>query len=205
MAETADTADAVAGAPPGRRRRSDARRSVDAILGAARTVLGERPGASVEEIATAAGVSRQTVYAHFPSRDALVAALVEAARVGGLAELDAAGVDSAPPAGALAAFLDTGWGLLRRYPLLFDPALNRSVRADGSDPHAEVTERLERIIRRGQRGGDFDRGLSASWLAAAILELGHTAAAHAAAGRLTTADAQAVLLESALRLCGARR
>ena len=37
MAETLDTA------PPGRRRRADARRSIDAILSAARTVLGERP------------------------------------------------------------------------------------------------------------------------------------------------------------------
>src|SRR5690242_10758126 len=111
-------------APPTRRRRSDARRSVEAILGAARTVLGERPDASMEEIAGAAGLTRQTVYAHFPSRDALVAALVEAARVRGLAAVDAADLDAAPPVDALRSFLDISWQLLRDFPLLLDPAVN---------------------------------------------------------------------------------
>ena len=73
MVDTPDTA------TPPRSRRSDARRSIDAILNAARIVLGERSDASMEEIATAAGVTRQTVYAHFPSRDALIAALIHAA------------------------------------------------------------------------------------------------------------------------------
>lgn len=195
----ADTRD---GAPPTRRRRSDARRSIDAILNAARTLLGERPDTSMEDIATAAGVSRQTVYAHFPSRDGLVAALVEAARSEGLAAIDAAGLDTAPPTDALSRFLHISWQLLRRYPLLLDPAVNRIPRLDGSDPHLAVTDVLERLIRRGQRAGEFDRALPASWLAAAILELGHTAAEQVAAGRLTTGEATAVLLESSLRLCG---
>jgi AcrR family transcriptional regulator len=40
----------------------DAERSISAILDAASRVLGERPDASVEDIAKAAGISRQTVY-----------------------------------------------------------------------------------------------------------------------------------------------
>jgi AcrR family transcriptional regulator len=166
-------------------------------------VLGERPGASMEDIATTAGVTRQTVYAHFPSRDALIVALIEAARTEGLAAIDAARVDTAPAADALGQFLDISWQLLRRYPLLFDPALNRIPRLDGSDPHLAVTAQLEQLIRRGQRAGDFDRTLSASWVAAAILALGHAAAEHVAAGRLTTSKAAAMLLDSTLRLCGA--
>ncbi len=119
MADTLDTAP-----PP--RRRSDARRSIDAIIGAARTVLGERPDASMEEIAVAAGVTRQTVYAHFPSRDALIAALLHAAGTETLAAIDAARLDTAPPADALRQFLDIGWQLIRRYPFLLAPALTRS-------------------------------------------------------------------------------
>jgi AcrR family transcriptional regulator len=92
MADTLDTA------PPPRRRRADARRSIDAILNAARTVLGERPDASMEDIATTAGLTRQTVYAHFPSRDALIAALLHAAGAETLAAIDAAHLDAAPPA-----------------------------------------------------------------------------------------------------------
>jgi AcrR family transcriptional regulator len=197
MADTIDTA-----APP-RRRRSDARRSIDAIVGAARTVLGDRPDASMEDIAAAAGVARQTVYAHFPSRDALVAALIHAAGAEILAAIDATSLDTAPPADALRQFLDVCWEFLRRYPLLLDPALTRIHQADGDAVHDAATARLEQLIRRGQRGGDFDRTLSAAWLAAAILGLVHTATEQVAAGSLSTSEAAAVGLESTLRLCGA--
>jgi AcrR family transcriptional regulator len=197
MADTLDTA------RPARRRRSDARRSIDAIVNAARTVLGERPDASMEDIATAAGVTRQTVYAHFPSRDALVIALIDAAGAETLAAIDSACRDSASPTEALCQFLDIGWRLLRRYPLLLDPALTRIPRPDGNDPHHAVTARLARLIRQGQRTGDFDRSLPAAWLAAAVLGLGHTAAEQVAAGRLTTKKAAALFRESTLRLCGA--
>ena len=197
MADQLDTA------APARRRRSDARRSIDAILAAAGTVLGERPDASVEDIAAAAGVARQTVYAHFTSRDALIAALVEAARLQGLAELAAARLDLAPPTDAVRRILDIGWELLRRYPLLLEPAFNRVPRLDGSDPHRTVAEQLEEVVERGQQSGDFDRALPARWLAAAIIDLGHTAAEQVTAGHLTTDAARAVLVESALRLCRA--
>lgn len=187
-----------------RRRRSDARRSITAVLDAARTVLGERPDASMEDIAIAAGVTRQTVYAHFSSRDALIAALIESARTQGLAGLDAEALDTAPPTEALRRILDAGWDLVRRNPFLADPAFKRVPRADGADPHDVVGELLERIIRRGQDSGDFDRALPPGWLTVAILELGHTAAEQVTTGRLTITEASAALWHSALRLCGAR-
>ena len=197
MADTLDTA------PPGRRRRSDARRSIDAVLGAARTVLGERPDASMEDIATAAGVTRQTVYAHFPSRDALVDALIHAAGAETLAAIDAARLDTAPPADALRQFLDIGWQLIRHNPHLLGPALARSPQPGDPAAHQAATARLEQIIRRGQRAGDFDRTLPADWLAVAIVGLVRTAAEQVAAGRLTTSNAAALALDSTLRLCGA--
>ena len=51
-----------------RRRRSDAERSIAAIVGAAVEAFGRRSDVSMSEIATAAGVGRVTLYAHFPSR-----------------------------------------------------------------------------------------------------------------------------------------
>lgn len=189
-------------ATPARRRRSDARRSIDAIITAARVVLGERPDASMEDIATSAGVTRQTVYAHFPSRDALIAALIDAAAAEYLAALDAAGLDTAPPADALAQFLDIGWWFLRRYPLVLNPTASRIPRPSSNDPHDVVPTRLERLIRRGQSTSDFDPSLPAAWLATAILGLEHAAAAEVAAGHLTAREAAALCLESTLRLCG---
>jgi len=196
-------ADALDAAGLARRRRADARRSIDAILNAARTVLGERPDASMEDIATTAGVSRQTVYAHFPSRDALIAALLHALGAETLAAFDAAHLDTAPPADALRQFLDIGWQLIRGYPFLLGPALAQN--PDPGDPaaHQAGTAQLEQIIRRGQRAGDFDRTLPAGWLAVAIVGLVRTAAEQLAAGRLTTSKAAALALDSTLRLCGA--
>lgn len=164
-------------------------------------MLGERPDASMDDIAARAGVTRQTVYAHFPSRDALVAALVEAAAAEYTALLDAAGLDTDPPADALAQFLGPGWRFLDRFPLLLNASAARLPRPD-PDPHDVVPPRLERLIQRGQHTGDFDPSLPAAWLAAAVLGLQHTAAAEVATGRLTTHEAEALCLHSTLRLCG---
>lgn len=189
-------------ATPPRRPRSDARRSIDAILNAARVVLGERPDASMEDIAATAGVTRQTVYAHFPSRDALVTALVETAAAEYTALLDDADLDTAPPAEALVGFLAAGWLFVARYPLLLNAGANRVPRPE-TDPHDVVPPRLERVIQRGQQTGDFTSPLPAAWLTAAVFGLQHTAAAQLATGRLTADEAEAYCLESTLRLCGA--
>jgi len=194
MADTLDTA------KPARRRRSDARRSIDAILNAASTVLGERPDASMEDIATAAGVTRQTVYAHYPTRDALIAALLNAAGAETVAAMDAARLDTVPPPDALRQFLDIGWQLIRRNPHLLGPALAGNP-PGSTDPHHAGTARLEQIIRRGQRAGDFDRTLPATWLTAAVLGIAQAAAEQVAAGRLATSKAGTMLVDSALRLC----
>src|SRR3954468_1405487 len=66
-------------APGQRRRRSDADRSVQAILEAALEALAGDPDASMAEIARRAGVVRATIYAHFPARDALLDAVMEPA------------------------------------------------------------------------------------------------------------------------------
>ena len=183
------------------RRRSDARRSIDAILNAALTVFGDRPDASMEEIATTAGVTRQTVYAHFPSRDALIDALLQTVGAETLAAIESARLDTLPAVDALRLFLDISWELIRRYPFLLAPALTRTP-PGSSDPHGAAAAQLEELIRRGQRAGDFEPTLPASWLGDAILGLARIAAEQVAAGRLTTSKAAIVVLDSALRLCG---
>ena len=65
-----------AAARAGRGRRADARRNVEAILDAALVCLVHDPGASVGEIAQAAGVGRVTLYGHFKSRADLIDAVL---------------------------------------------------------------------------------------------------------------------------------
>src|SRR3954447_2757467 len=55
--------------------RADAARNVHRIVEVAARLLGSDPGAGMADVATAAGVSRATVYRHFPTREALIAAI----------------------------------------------------------------------------------------------------------------------------------
>ena len=70
--------------PPVRPRRADARRNREAILAAAQALF-ETDGiyASIDGIAAAAGVGNATLYRNFPTRDDLLAAVMEE-RIAGL-------------------------------------------------------------------------------------------------------------------------
>jgi serine phosphatase RsbU (regulator of sigma subunit) len=78
------------------RRRSDARRNRERILEAARRLVAQSPAATLADVAVAAGVSRSTLYRHFPGRAELMGALAEPARHDG-----AGGREEASPAGRL--------------------------------------------------------------------------------------------------------
>jgi AcrR family transcriptional regulator len=66
------------GEPTPRRRRADARRNVDALIEAARTVFATSGvDAPAKEITDLAGVGVGTLYRHFPQRSDLVKAVVE--------------------------------------------------------------------------------------------------------------------------------
>ncbi|MDW5592811.1 helix-turn-helix domain-containing protein [Conexibacter stalactiti] len=59
--------------PP--RPRSDARRNHDAVIAAALRLLSADPEATMREIADASGLTRTTVYRHFPAREELLRAI----------------------------------------------------------------------------------------------------------------------------------
>jgi len=69
--------------PRTRAPRRDATANREALLDAAREILNRDPEASLDTIASAAGLTRRAVYGHFPSRNTLLAELAErgAARV----------------------------------------------------------------------------------------------------------------------------
>ena len=181
-----------------RRQRADAQQSITAILRAAPEALNANPAASVEDIATAAGVTRQTVYAHFPSRDALIEAVTERATAEVAAAFDTAGLDEAPPPVALTRLLDTGWRVAARYPFLWHlPSVSTG---QDRDRHGPVLDQMLAIIERGQESGDFDRALSPGWLLTAALALGRAAEDEVKAGRMTIDQASHAVHHSYLRL-----
>src|SRR4051794_25854489 len=120
------------------RRRADARRSSSAVLDAAIELLGRRPEASMEEIAAAAGVVRQTVYAHYPSRRALLDAVTQRLTGEVAVALSAVDVDTGPAAAALRAWVEQGWRLLARYPVLLTPAIAAGGPGDEYERHLPI-------------------------------------------------------------------
>lgn len=85
--------------------RADARRNYDKILATARVVFTEHgTDASLDEIAKRAGVGPGTLYRHFPTRDALVDALMKE-----WTDRVAADADAAVATGAPAAQMLMGW------------------------------------------------------------------------------------------------
>jgi AcrR family transcriptional regulator len=183
-----------------RRQRSDARQSIAAVLDAAVQTLASRPDASMDEIARAAGVSRQTVYAHFPSRDALIDAVVQQGMAEFTSLLDDLDLDRAPPAQALTRLLDAGWQVAARYPFLWlQPAVDAGKDADR---HAPILDRMLDIVRRGQASGDFDASVPARWLLSASLALGRAAEDEVKAGRMTIEQAARAVHQGLLRLLG---
>lgn len=188
----------------GRRRRADAERSIAAILDAAVEVLSERPDASMEEIAKAAGVARQTVYAHYPSREELLVAVGERALAQAVAAYEAAEPEQGSPAEALDRLVGSWWETVARHARLLE-AMRGSSAEEVHEFHAPILERLERFVRRGRRAGDFDRELPPGWQLASVLALMHAAADEVAAGRMSTEEAEVALRRSVPRLFGIER
>ena len=181
-----------------RRQRSDARQSV--VLDAAIRTLAERPDASMDEIARAAGVSRQTVYAHFPSREVLIDTVTEQASAEFSALFDSLGLDQVPPPQALTRLLEVGWQVAGRYPFLWwQPAVSSD---KDEERHGPILERMVDIVRRGQASGDFDASVPAQWLMSAILALGRVTEDEVKAGRMTLDQATNAIQQGVLRLLG---
>lgn len=187
------------------RRRADAERNIAAILDAAVALLAERPEASMGEIAKAAGVARQTVYAHYASREQLLRAVAERALARATEAIDAARPEEGPPAEALNRLVLAWWEAVEPHARVLD-ALHPAFAGDEElhHFHAPILGRVERLARRGRQSGDFDSELSPRWLATAFLGLMHAAAEEVAAGRLDAKAAERALRRAVPRVFGVR-
>ncbi|MGY0018768.1 TetR/AcrR family transcriptional regulator [Streptomyces sp. cg35] len=143
--------------------RADANRR--RILDVALAELLRDPEASMDQIARAAGVVRRTVYGHFPSRDALVGALVDDAAQA-VAEAHRAGREGiTEPAEAVARSILAIWPIADRYRLLVSLA-QRSMTMEGIRAAlAPVREICVALIQQGLDQGQFTSPLPAQALA----------------------------------------
>ena len=166
------------------------------MLDAAIRLLSGRPDAGMAAIAAAAGVTRQTVYAHFGTRDALLEAVAARLTQEAMAAMDAAEVEEGPALGALLRLQDIGWRLFTQNPVL-NQIDTTDTQADWAR-HEPVVARLTRLIEKGQAAGEFDPDPPAVWLVAAVMALGHSAGDGVAAGHMTVTEARACLRTATL-------
>ncbi|MDJ0333735.1 helix-turn-helix domain-containing protein [Salinibacterium sp. G-O1] len=162
--------------------RSDSIRNRVAIVDAALHALSETPFASMADIAGAAGVSRGTLYGHFPSRRALVLAASGCAAIA-LKEVFTHLDPALAPQDALGALVATSWRELGYFTGILVAAQ--------VDLRAEELERLRNvpmsgivsILERGRDAGAFRSDQDVGWQVACILAVMHVGAMRIAAGR----------------------
>jgi AcrR family transcriptional regulator len=185
-----------------KRRRADAERSVAAILDAALEALASDPDSSMSEIARRAGVVRATIYVHFPTRDALLDAVMEHA----VAEVAEATRDAEPQRGepkeALERVLRATWRELDRFHALLAINTTRLSAQELHRRHLPVLTQFAPLIERGQKEGVFRSDLPVSWHLAVIRAIVHTASNEIQAGRIGESDAETAMISTVMAAIG---
>jgi TetR/AcrR family transcriptional regulator, mexCD-oprJ operon repressor len=189
-------------APTKRRRRSDADRSVQAILEAALDALAGDPDASMAEIARRAGVVRATIYAHFPTRDALLDAVMEHA-VAQVADATAAAEPTrGEPEEALERVLRATWEKLGVFHALLAINTARLSAEELHRRHQPVMVHFAPLIERGQAADVFRPDVPIAWHLAVMRAIVHAASAELRNGRLGEADVEQTMITTVLAALG---
>jgi AcrR family transcriptional regulator len=182
----------------GVRRRADAERSIAAILDAGLETLSRNPEVNVAEVARAAGVGRVTLYGHFPSREALVDAIVGHAIARANEALDAVDLEEGSALSALTRLIGSSWHILDQHRQLMVAGMRHLGQNRMRAHHDPAMTRVERLVVRGQADGQIRTDLPRTWLVTTFYTLLHAAAAEVDAGHLDAATAGDVVAATVL-------
>jgi AcrR family transcriptional regulator len=129
-----------------------------------------------------------TVYAHFPTREALLEAVVARVVRQAVATIDAASLDEGPPMEAFERLIAAGWTELERHQAVAHAVAVQLSSAAVVRAHEAMHAPLGALVRRGQEEGVF-RDAPAAWLLATYFALMHAYRDEVNAGRLAAEDA----------------
>jgi TetR/AcrR family transcriptional regulator, mexCD-oprJ operon repressor len=191
--------------PAADHRRATAERNIEAILDAAERLLARGAQATIVAVAGEAGVSRVTVYAHFPTREQLLEAVVERAVQRTTEALDAIEPERGPPLEALQRVIEAGWRDLDRNNAVAQAASEQLTPEALRRTHQAAHRRLRRLVERGRRSGDFRTDVPAEWLVSVFHALIHAAGDDVRAGRIRPTAALDALHSTMHDVFGGRR
>lgn len=183
--------------------RADARRNHHAVVQAAIAVLADRPDATMREIADASGLTRTTVYRHFPSRDDLLKALFAQIEHDANAAAAAAVVGDPPLAVAVAGIAHTAIAFGQRYRFL---AGHDEIAADvRAEMMRDVGEHpVLRYLLVAQQRGEARRDLPPSWQLRMMHALAVVAVEEVLAGQVDADEGERLLARTLLGAFAAR-
>ena len=142
------------------------------------------------------GVSRPTVYAHFPTRAALVEAVATRAVEGAAEVVERAQLGDGPPLEALDRLVALGWEHLDRHGAIAQASADQLPPKAMNRAHVALRAPIGALVARGQAEGAFRTDLPQSWLVSSYFALMHTAGEEVRSGALRRKDAVAVLQPS---------
>ena len=175
------------------RQQATADRNVAAILDATEELLTRRGQASISAVAKHSGVSRVTVYAHFPTSEALLEAAVERAVGQTMSALRPANLDEGAPVEALERLLAAAWRHLALYSAMAQAVAEQMTPETVARTHQAAYHTLGALLERGRAAGSFRSDLPVSWLVTTCIALIHACAAEVREGRIEERDAVRIL------------
>jgi AcrR family transcriptional regulator len=176
--------------------REVAERNTEAILDAAEDLLRSQGHASISAVAAQAGVSRVTVYAHFPTWEALLEAAVVRAVRRTMTALESVHPDEGPPVEALDRMLAATWQHLARYQAMAAAVAELLNPEAVTRTHQAAHRTIGALLERGRADGSFRSDLPAGWLVTASIALVHACSDGVRAGQIDEQDAVHILSRS---------
>ena len=139
----------------------------EALLRSLALTLTENPGATLQEMAKAAGVSRATLYRFAPTREQLMDILKQHMLKVMTRIMDTAGLETLPPMQALRQLI-TNYIAEKEFCAFmmtqFDPYIKKNTESPIPGECAVHEERLDRFFQQGQNAGVFRANVPNRWL-----------------------------------------
>jgi TetR/AcrR family transcriptional repressor of mexCD-oprJ operon len=185
-------------------RRAVAEHNLEAIVDAAERLVLARAAPTISAVAKSAGVSRPTVYAHFPGRKELLEAVVARSVRRWIAATERVEPDRGPAYEALLRVIEVGWQEISRSSGIAAAAAAELDTAAMRRSHMRGQVLIRKLAERGQADGVFRDDVPADWLVSSFFALVHAAHEDVTARRLSSKAALDALTKTVPDLFSAR-